>query len=341
MKILIISPTSSGIGGIAGVVQNQIKFLKNKGHEVDVISSNNTFTIPVKGLKNLSFMISSFLKTRRKKHYDIVHAHNPASGLAMKNISGKKVISLWGIFENQIEILHGSTLSKISGKYEKEILKYADAITVASKTIQQYYSQLNYPIYYIPNGIDLDSVQESKERLYPKQIIFVGRLSKEKGIFDLLKIAQKIPPELNLLIIDSGPEEEKVKNISNNFSNIHYLGYQSHEKVISLIKGSDILIQPSLVEGGLNSTLLEAMICKIPLLTTSLDIYADEIKHLETAFCIPINSPDKLLKGIIELMNNTELQKNLVIQAFKIAEKHSWDQIGNQYIQLYHNLLKS
>jgi len=340
MKILIISPTSSGIGGIAGVVQNQIKFLKNKGHEVDLISSENSFIIPIKGLKNLSFMISSFLKTKIKKNYDIVHAHNPASGLAMKNISGKKVISLWGIFENQIEMLHGSILGKISGKYEKKILKNADAITVASKIIQQYYLKLNYPTYYIPNGIDLDSIQKPEERLYPKQLIFVGRLSKEKGIFDLLKIAQKIPNEMNLLIIGSGPEEQKVKNILNNSSNIHYLGYQPHEKVVSLIKGSDILIQPSLVEGGLNSTLLEAMACKTPIITTSLDVYGDEIKHLETAFCVSTNSSEEILEGIIELMNNPELRTNLADKAFKIAEQHSWDSIGNQFIQLYDKILK-
>lgn len=341
MKILIISPTSSGIGGISGVVQNQIKFLKDKGHKVDVISSENTPIIPIKGLKNPSFMISSFLKTKFKNNYDIVHAHNPVSGLAMKNISGKKVISLWGIFENQIEMLHGSTLSKISGKYEKKILTYADAITVASKIIQQYYSKLNYPTYYVPNGIDFDSIQKPEERLYPKQLIFVGRLSKEKGIFDLLKIAQKIPNEMNLLIIGSGPEEEKVKNISNNYSNIHYLGYQPHGKVVSLIKGSDILIQPSLVEGGLNSTLLEAMACKIPLITTSLDVYGDEIRHLETAFCVSTNSSEELLKGIIELMNNSKLRTNLADRAFKIAEQHSWDSIGNQFIQLYDKILKN
>ena len=68
LKILIISPTQSGIGGIAGVVQNQIKFLKSKGHEVDVISSENTPIIPIKGLKNPSFMISSYLKKNLKKN---------------------------------------------------------------------------------------------------------------------------------------------------------------------------------------------------------------------------------------------------------------------------------
>ena len=67
MKILIISPTQSGIGGIAQHVRGLTFFLKNMGHYVEIISSENTFTIPIKGLKNPSFMISSFLKVKFKK----------------------------------------------------------------------------------------------------------------------------------------------------------------------------------------------------------------------------------------------------------------------------------
>ena len=74
MKILLISPTQSGIGGIAQHVQGLKNFLENKGINVQIISSENTFTIPIKGLKNPSFMISSSLKAKFKKNNDIVES---------------------------------------------------------------------------------------------------------------------------------------------------------------------------------------------------------------------------------------------------------------------------
>ena len=40
MKILLISPTQSGIGGIAQHVQGLTKFLQNKGHDVEIISTS-------------------------------------------------------------------------------------------------------------------------------------------------------------------------------------------------------------------------------------------------------------------------------------------------------------
>ena len=120
MRILIISPTQSGIGGIAQHVEGFANFLKNNNNDVDIISSENTFTIPIKGLKNPSFMISSFFKSKFQDDYDIVHAQNPISALAMKNIKAKKVLSLQGDFSQQISLLHGNTMGKISSKLEKK-----------------------------------------------------------------------------------------------------------------------------------------------------------------------------------------------------------------------------
>src|SRR5438445_13542450 len=122
MRVLIISPTQGGIGGIAQHVQGLSEFLKKNGHNVDILSSENTFTIPVKGLKNPSFMLSAFLKTKFKKGNDIVHAHNLPSALLMKNASVKKVLTLHGIYSEQIDALHGTTTVKLSSSYQTEAL---------------------------------------------------------------------------------------------------------------------------------------------------------------------------------------------------------------------------
>ena len=118
MKILLISPTDKGIGGIAQHVNGLSQFLTNQNHKVNIISSSNTFTIPVKGLRNPSFMLSSFLKTRSIKGNDIVHAHNIPAALAMKKTSGKKILSLHGIYSQQITEIHGKIYSNISKNYD-------------------------------------------------------------------------------------------------------------------------------------------------------------------------------------------------------------------------------
>jgi len=335
MRILMISPTSSGIGGISQHVQGLKFFLENQGNYVEIISSDNTFTIPIKGLKNPSFMISSFFKSKLKKNFDIVHAQNPISAVAMKNVSGKKILSLQGNFSKQISLLHGNTVGGLSAKLEKNALEWADIITVPSKDMYEEYLKKGYKVFYVPNAIDISSFPQEKDKRYEKQLIYAGRLSEEKGILDLLEISEKIPKDIDLIILGSGPEESKVKEIVKKFSNIHFLGYQSKKNTIKLIRGSDILIQPSLMEGGTSSTLLEAMACKTPIITTSVDGNKETIIQMKTAYVVTPKHPLEILDAITDLFDNPEKQKILSDNAYDLVLNYDWKNIGQKYLDVY------
>jgi glycosyltransferase involved in cell wall biosynthesis len=338
MKILIISPTQSGIGGIAQHVQGLTKFLEKNSHKVEIISSENTFTIPIKGLKNPSFMVSSFLKTKFKKNQDIVHAHNIPAALAMKNTSGKKILSLHGVFSQQIDQLHGKITGNISKKYEQDALTWADAITVISKEAFDYYTLLGYTVFQVPNAIDITSLSQNKDRRYPKQVIFAGRLSAEKGIDTLIKIGKKLPTDVQLIILGIGPEEQKIKNLAKNWKNVHYLGYQNKENTISLIRGSDILIQPSLKE-GISSTILESMACNTVVIASNVGGNTELIENSINGIIKDPKDSDSFVEQIMILLENTELRKSLENQALKTVEKYDWNQVGNLYLSIYESVL--
>ncbi|MEX0861746.1 glycosyltransferase family 4 protein [Nitrosopumilus sp.] len=338
MKILLISPTQSGIGGIAQHVQGLTKFLKKNGHHVEIISSENTFTIPIKGLKNPSFMISSLIKSKFKKNFDIVHAHNIPSALAMKNSTGKKILTIHGIFSQQIDQLHGKTTGNISEKYEKNALKWADAVTVISKEAFDHYTNLGYTVFQVPNAIDISSLEINADKRYTKQIIFAGRLSSEKGIDSLISIAQKLPNDIHLIILGAGPEEQKIKDLTKTHKNIHFLGYQNKKETISLIRGSDLLIQPSLQE-GISSTLLEAMACKTAIITTNVGGNNELIQNNVNGILLEPNDVDSFIRQISYLLNNEQLLQSLVEHAFKTVQKYDWSQIGNLYLDVYESIL--
>jgi len=339
LKILLISPTQSGIGGIAQHVSGLKKFLERNNHQVEIISSENTLIIPIRGLKNFSFMISSFLKSKFKKNFDIVHAQNPISALAMKNVKAKKILSLQGQYSKQISLLHGNVIGGLSQKLEKSALKWADAITVPSKEMYEAYTKKGYKVFHVPNAIDISSFPEEEDRRYDKQIIYAGRLSEEKGILDLLAISDKLPKDTHLIIVGSGPEEPQVQDTVKKYSNVHYLGYQSKENTIKLIRGSDILIQPSIMEGGTSSTLLEAMVCKTPIISTSVGGNKETIIHMETAYVVKPNTPSEIIDAIEYLFSNTDKGKTLSNIAFEIVTNYDWDYIGQKYTDIYQKVL--
>ena len=338
MKILLISPTSGGIGGIAQHVDGLSQFLTGLGHEVDVISSANTFTIPIKRLKNPSFMFSSFLKTKFKKGKDIVHAHHIVGALAMKNVSCKKILSIHGIYSKNIAQLYGKTTSNISKKYEKIALSLADAITVNSKEGYNYYTEMGFNVVQIPNAIDLNLIPKKSTKQFENQIIFAGRLSKEKGIEILLETATQLPDNYHLLIAGSGPLEEKVQNLADKKTNVHYLGYQSKQNLLSLIRGSDLLIQPSLEE-GMSSTLLEAMACGTCILASNIEGISEIVENNKNGLLVEPNNRDELINKILELLPKKEKRLRMANEGLKIVKKYDWKRVGKLYLNFYESLL--
>lgn len=338
MKILLISPTQSGIGGIAQHVHGLATYLRKKGHQVEIMSSENTFTIPIKGLKNPSFMISSFIKSKFKKNFDIVHAHNVPSALAMKNISGKKILTLHGIFSEQIDQLHGKISGNISKKYEKHAISWSDLTTVISKETFEYYSKKGFQIIKIPNAINIKQLNKSEDRRYQKQIIFAGRLSKEKGIDSLIQIGLNLPDDIHLLVVGIGSEEENIKELIEKKHNIHFLGFQSRENTISLIRGSDILLSPSLME-GISTTILEGMACKTAIIASDLGGNKELIENNISGYLLDPTKPTKFIQKILELFSNFELKNSFTEKAFESVQNYDWKKIGKEYLNLYNSML--
>ena len=308
MKILLISPTEKGIGGVAQHVQGFSQFLTNKNHKVSIISSENTFTIPIKGLKNPSFMLSSFLKSRSVKGNDIVHAHNIPSALAMKKAEGKKVLSLHGIYSQQITELHGKTYSTVSKNYEEKALNWADSITAVSKETCEYYSKFGFNVRHIPNAVDLNNFPKNPMKKFEN------------------------------LIVGIGPSEEKIRNVVNSKTNVHYLGYQSKEDTISLIRGSDLLVQPSIME-GISSTLLEAMGCGTCIIASNVGGNAEILDNDKTGILIEPNNAEKLLDKISDLLTKKEKRLAMAAEGLKTVTKYDWKQVGKLYLDTYESLL--
>ena len=338
MRILLISPTQTGIGGVAQHVQGLKKFLENKGNYVEIMSSENTLTIPIKGLKNPSFMISSLIKSKFKTNFDIIHAHNIPAAYAMKNMKGKKILTQHGIFSQQIDLLHGNTAGNLSGKFERNALMNADAVTVISKEAKQYYEKLGFHTIHIPNAIDIENISSNEERKYPNQLIFAGRLSKEKGVETLIEIGKKLPSDIHLIILGSGPEEKKIRYLDMNHENIHFLGYQTKEKTISLIRGSDILVQPSLKE-GISSTLLEAMASKTTIITSKVGGNIDLIENDINGLILDPRDSDSFVKEILNLFMNKEKRNSLENNGLQTVQKYDWKNVGKLYLDLYQSIL--
>ncbi|MEM4288313.1 MAG: glycosyltransferase family 4 protein [Candidatus Caldarchaeum sp.] len=331
--VVLVSPTSVGMGGIARHVSGLVSRLVEKGYKVAVISSENTPVLGVKGLKNPSFMVTSSLKAWFYRG-QVVHAHNLPSSPAMRLArAGKRILTLHGVYAEQVGLLHGTVLGNAAAFFEKVFLTWADVVTTVSRQAAATYKSLGFETVYIPNAVEIPHKVE-RMRLGMRQVVNVGRLSREKNVEALLSAARQLP-ETTFVIVGGGPEYHRLKSLSKGLKNVVFTGEVSHDKALGYIAGSDLLVLPSLVE-GLSTVLLEAMACKTPVIATRVGGNVELVKHGYTGVLIEPADIQALVEAIRKLLDDRPFAVKLAENAYKmVLENFSWDAVFPKYLEVY------
>ena len=316
MKILFISPRySGGIGGHASMLADQ---LSQSGHYVKKFQVPH---IPIKNLKNPSFTILSTIKSIvNRESYDIVHGFNIPSSYAMKYAnSKKKVLSLHGVFGEQIETLHSKPVSSIAKLVESQVLQWPDKLTTDSKATQKIYKEkFNLDFDVLPSALDTKQFSKIKNvEKIPNQICYIGRDSYEKGI-DILKKA-----------------ESKING------NVVYCTNRSWVDAMSVMKSSSLVVVPSRME-SLPTTVKEAFFLNIPVVATNVGGIPELITNNETGILVPPNNPEKLANAINDLLVDRVKSDKLRLNANTFLKNNmTWEVILPKFINFYENLLNN
>jgi glycosyltransferase involved in cell wall biosynthesis len=108
--------------------------------------------------------------------------------------------------------------------------------------------------------------------------LFVGRLSSEKGVEQMLAAWRRMPVGPTLKIVGDGSLRPLVERAAQDSSKIEYLGWQSRAEVDELMREAACLMLPSLWFEGFPKTQLEAMALGTPTLASNLGSMSETIK---------------------------------------------------------------
>ena len=316
MKLLFISPSfSGGIGGHANMLYEQL--VKN-GFDVKKMEVPH---IPIKNLKNPSFAIFSSLKgILSKESFDIVHGFNIPSAYAMKYAKGKKkVLSIHGVFSEQVDTLHSKSISSIASSVESKALTWPDKLTTDSKFTQKFYKEkLNIDFEYLPSPLDTKMFEKipNVEKI-PNQVVYVGRDSHEKGI-DILKNAES---EIN--------------------GNVVYCTDRSWKEAMEVIKSSSVVVVPSRME-SLPTVVKEAFYLDVPVVGTNVGGIPELISHDETGLLVSPDNPEEISNAVNELLSDTKKAEKLATNGNTFVKNNmTWDVMLPKFIKFYEDLLKN
>ncbi len=214
----------------------------------------------------------------------------------------------------------GFLIEKIAAKLSKK------NIVVSKDTQNKLYKINKNQSYLIPNGLDLKEIKKIKPSKKKFDILFAGRLIKEKNV-DLLIDA--VGTKYKVGVIGEGPEFKRLRKKAP--KNFEFFGFLKNvDDVYALMKSAKVFAFPSLRE-GFGISVIEANACGLPVVVVNVPNNASKnLINVGVNGYVSKNEPKEYLNNIeltIKKINKTNCKK--------IVQKYDWEKIVNWLEEVY------
>ena len=302
---------------------------------------------------------------------DLIHSHTWYA-----NMAGHTASLLYGtphiVSAHSLEPLRPWKAEQLGGGYkisswaEKTAYESAAAIIAVSDgmradVISAYPDVDPAKIVTIRNGVDTTKFAPNHNDSVLKEFgitgryaMFVGRITRQKGLAHLLRAWKKVPAEYGLVLAAGSPDEETVGNevaaliaeLQATRPNVWWIKEMlPHDKLTAALTQADLFLCPSIYE-PLGIVNLEAMGCQTAVLASRVGGIPEVVSHKVTGELVDYTSDHTkfeadLTEAISSLMSQPELLQQYGEAGRKRAENEfGWDAVAAQTISLYRSVIK-
>jgi len=204
-------------------------------------------------------------------------------------------------------------------RFLREMLDKVDVILAPSRFLREKF--INYGIvkrnriFHLGYGIDHTLlVSFNIKRSNKFRFGFVGGVSEHKGMKILIRAFNKIRRD-NVVLYIFGPYHPsylgKLKKELNIDSRITFHGVFDNREISSIFSKIDVLVYPSIWYENQPIAILEALLAKIPVITSNLGGMAELVQDRVTGLLFEVGNPDDLYQKMVSVIDNPELMRRL------------------------------
>jgi glycosyltransferase involved in cell wall biosynthesis len=334
MRVVVLTTSyPRGPDDVAGVfVRDAVEHLRGAGADIEVVSPasfrnfglayghgivGNIKRRPWKVLLLPAFLASYSLAARRAaSDADLVHAHWLPSALPALTTPRPFVLQLWG---TDVELAgRARWAARALVRRARIVLCPSEALAAAAKELGA------RDVRVVSSGVAIPA--EVGEPDEPPHVLFVGRLSEEKGILELLEATEGIPR----VIVGDGPLRDRVPEA---------VGFVPPREVSAFYERAAVVACPSRRE-GYGVAAREAMAHGRPVVATAVGGLLDAVEDGVTGLQVPPRDPAALRAAIETLLADATLRRTLGGAAREVArERYSWQAATDATIEAYRDAL--
>lgn len=229
---------------------------------------------------------------------------------------------------------------------EKTLPLWADAVTVASRTLESRVAQFGVDrrqIFYVPNGVDLSDFSElGQRRILPVElnkdhtVLYVGSLRAEHDV-DLLIRAMphvlKERSETKLVLVGGGPFLNNLRTLAEKLcvgQSVIFAGKVSRRDVPAVLTAANIVALPlrdtEMQQSASPAKLFEYMAAGKCVVASAVGQASEIISHMKTGILVKPSDPLALAMAILQLLADRNLVLRIAANAREYALRNlSWE----------------
>jgi glycosyltransferase involved in cell wall biosynthesis len=308
---------------------------------------------PLYALKLLMFVGASLLALVRGRAR-LVNAHwlipQGVIAVAAARLTGARVVVT----------VHGGDVFSLNGALLRRVkawaLRRADAVVVNSSATRQACEFLHPGRRYevIPMGVDTDRFRPGprsdelvqRHGLGDLTVLFVGRLTEDKGVDDLLRALALLTGRgvgFKALVVGSGDQEAALRSQAESLGLrgvVEFIGWVPSEELVAYYDTADVFVGPSIVgrsgwTEALGLVFVEALATGLPVIATNTGGIADVVTDGVTGFLVDERSPAQIAEKLELLARDRERLLSMAQRGrAAVEERFSWRTVGDRYAEV-------
>jgi glycosyltransferase involved in cell wall biosynthesis len=259
----------------------------------------------------LGFLGSEFgsaVRARRAFEPDLVHAHwwfpGGLVGTWLSGLSGVPLVTT--LHGTDVRLARGTAMAR---PLFRHVLQQSNAVTTVSRWLareaETIVSGVRATVAPMPVATELFAPDGSRD---PNRMLFVGRLTPQKGIEALIETLARMRHKPTLDVVGDGPLADQLKTRAASLGlgdRIQWLGQLPQPKLVDLYRRAAALVVPSTDE-GLGLVAVEAQLCETPVVGFESGGLTDTLQHDRTGLLVPPGDTGALASTLDDLLDRPE-----------------------------------
>ena len=304
----------------------------------------SAFHIAIPGKLN-PYAVLELRRLLVRQGINIVHTHGFKADvlgfLATRNLPVKLVATIHGWTADE------GLRIKVYEAISRTFLKRFDRVYPLSPALLDHLKKNKFnpfKLQLILNAVDLSAFDfhfNVRQADDPFSLLFVGRLCRPKGIFDLLDAFSKVKTvaPVTLTVVGDGPDRMELEELSRTLGvadKVKFIGAVA--SIAHLLKYSHALVLPSYSE-GIPRVVMEAFAAGVPVIGTAIPGIKQLVEEGLTGLMVPVGDPKSLAQAVRQMCERPDLAQRMAGNAWKVVtEKYSASRMAEDFQREYRRL---